>query len=175
VLIGDLRGRVVLWQAKYFVRGFGTSQKGQARDSFASALRAAGEHGYAVDRWVLCIPSSIDGPATRWWQGWKDARQRETGVTIELWDETKLRELLLKPDAKDVLRHYYNPYLDDGQTDESLPVFPLATAAPMPQPEPVWSAEPNYALAHRHTSCTTGRPNGQARTCLGYGAKRLVT
>jgi hypothetical protein len=39
VLVGDLRGRVTVWQAKYFVRGVGRSQRGQISASFESALR----------------------------------------------------------------------------------------------------------------------------------------
>ena len=62
VLVGDLHGRVTVWQAKYFARGVGRSQQGQIRSSFASAVRAAADHGYALERWVLCIPASMDGP-----------------------------------------------------------------------------------------------------------------
>jgi len=115
VLVGDLGGRVTVWQAKYFMGGVGRSQQGQIRSPFASALKAAADHGYTVERWVLCIPASMDGPATRWWQGWKAGQERDTGVVVELWDETRLRELLLRPEAADVRRHYYNPYRHDGQ------------------------------------------------------------
>jgi outer membrane protein assembly factor BamB len=41
VLVGDLRGRVTVWQAKYFARGVGRSQQRQIEGSFASALDAA--------------------------------------------------------------------------------------------------------------------------------------
>jgi PQQ-like domain len=114
VLAGDLRGRVTVWQAKYFPRGVGRSQQGQIAESFASALRASARHGHTLERWVLCIPASMDGPTTRWWQGWKDGQERDTGVIIGLWDETRLRELLLRPEAADMRRHYYNPYRHDG-------------------------------------------------------------
>lgn len=114
VLVGDLHGQVTIWQAKYFIRGVGKSQKPQIASSFESALRAASAHGYTVARWVLCIPSSMDGPATQWWQGWSNGRQRATGVAIELWDETRLRELLIQPAAAQVRNHYYNPYRLDG-------------------------------------------------------------
>jgi GTPase SAR1 family protein len=110
VLVGDLNGRVSVWQAKYFAQGVGRSQEEQIRSSFASAVRAAASHGYMLDRWVLCIPVSMDGPATQWWQGWKAAQERASGVTVELWDETRLRELLLRPESADVYRHYYVHY-----------------------------------------------------------------
>jgi hypothetical protein len=111
VLVGDLYGHVTVWQAKYFGRGVGRSQQGQITSSFASAVKAAADHGYPLERWVLCIPVSMDGPTTQWWHRWKAAQERDSGVTIDLWDETKLRELLLRPQAADVYRHYYAPYL----------------------------------------------------------------
>jgi hypothetical protein len=128
VLVGDLHGRVTIWQAKYFIREFKETQKGQVRKSFAAAFKAAGEHGYTVDRWVLCIPCSMGPKETQWWQDWKVARQRETGAIIDLWNETELRKLLLRPEAGHVRRHYYNPYRQDGAADEpgeSLPAPPV--------------------------------------------------
>jgi len=85
------------------------------------ALRAAARHAYVLERWVLCIPASMDGPTTQWWQGWKAGQQTGTGVVIDLWDETRLRELLLRPEAADVRRHYYNPYRHDGQPGAPAP------------------------------------------------------
>jgi WD40 repeat protein len=117
VLVGDLRGRVTVWQAKYFVRGVDRSQKRQIAGSFASARKAAADHGYTLQRWVLCIPVSMDGPALQWWQNWRSEQQRDSGTVIELWDETRLRELLLRAEAGDLRRHYYNSYRRDGQLD----------------------------------------------------------
>jgi WD40 repeat protein len=113
VLAGDLRGRVTVWQAKYFIRGVGRSQQAQIRSSFRSALKAAADHGYTLDRWVLCIPSSMDGPTMQWWQAWKAGQQEDTGVAVDLWDETALRKSLLRPGAAEVRRHFYNPYRFD--------------------------------------------------------------
>jgi hypothetical protein len=144
VLVGDLHGRVTIWQAKYFARGFEKSQEDQVRKSFSSALKAAARHGYTVGRWVLCIPCSMDPAATQWWQRWKAARQGETGVTIELWDEIELRRLLLLPEAGHVRRHYYNPYRQDSADEpwESSPA-PLAGA----EPEPVWAGGAELRLS----------------------------
>jgi hypothetical protein len=113
-LTGDSRGQVTVWQAKYFARGVGRSQQGQVTASFGTALRAAHDHGYDLERWVLCIPSSMDGPTMKWWQAWKAEQKRKTGITVNLWDETRLRELLLRPEAADVRRHFYDPYWHDG-------------------------------------------------------------
>ena len=125
VLVGDLRGRVTVWQAKYFVRGVARSQRGQISASFDSALKAAAEHGYVLERWVLCIPASMDAPTLQWWQGWKTERERDSRAHVDLWDESRLRELLLRPEAGDVRRHYYNPYRYDGQAvAPEAPAFP---------------------------------------------------
>jgi hypothetical protein len=130
VLVGDLSGRAAVWQAKYFVRGVSRGQQRQIAESFASAVRAAAGHGYTLGRWVLCIPVSMDGPATQWWQGWQRERERDTGVIIELWDETRLRELLLRPEAADVRRHFYNPYRhDEPAVTSSRVTFPYRGTA----------------------------------------------
>ena len=63
---------------------------------------------------MLCVPASMDAPTTQWWADWKAGREQDSGTTIELWDENRLRELLLRPEAAGVRRHYYNPYRFDG-------------------------------------------------------------
>ncbi|MBL7259837.1 hypothetical protein [Paractinoplanes lichenicola] len=110
VLLGDLSGLVVIWQSKYFWPAVTRSSQAQIRESFDSALAAADRHGYQVSQWVLCVPSSLDPPTASWWDRWRARRQRETGVLIELWHETVLREMLARPDAAHVRRHYYDPY-----------------------------------------------------------------
>ncbi len=109
VFIGDLSGSTSIWQAKYFIDGVGASQKQEIRDSFASVVKNSAEQGFTVQQWVLCIPRSMDGPTTKWWDGWKRRKTRETGILIELWDETELRGLLSTPDAGSVRRHFYDP------------------------------------------------------------------
>ncbi|KPM52673.1 hypothetical protein ACG83_30140 [Frankia sp. R43] len=109
VFIGDLSGSTSIWQAKYFIDGIGDNQKGDIRDSFASVVKNSAEQGFTVEQWVLCIPRSMDGPTTKWWDGWKRRKTRETGILIELWDETELRGLLNTPDADSVRRAYYGP------------------------------------------------------------------
>jgi len=110
VLLGDLSGVVVIWQSKYFWPVVGRHQQAQIRESFDSALAAAGRNGYELRRWVLCVPASMDPGTARWWDRWSARRRRESGVLIELWDETTLRELLARADAAHVRRHYYDPY-----------------------------------------------------------------
>lgn len=128
VLVGDLNGEITDWQAKYFIRGFGESQKRQVRESFASARKYAEKEGYVIKKWVLCIPCSLDAPTLRWWQRWRREQQAETGITIELWDESGLRRQLDLPEAATVRRVYYDPYRPPGPVDP--PSVPLAGPIP---------------------------------------------
>jgi hypothetical protein len=91
VLVGDLRGSVAIWQAKYYIGGVVSTHRRSIADSFGAAIKAARHNAYEVSRWVLCVPSSMDGPTRLWWTGWKAEREAATGVTMELWDETVLR------------------------------------------------------------------------------------
>lgn len=120
VLLGELSGLVVIWQSKYFWPAVTRSSQAQIRESFDSALAAAQRNGYRVRRWVLCVPASMDPDTARWWDRWRARRQRDTGVVIDLWHETTLREMLVRPDAAHVRRHYYDPY-DPEQVRRARP------------------------------------------------------
>ncbi|MFG1873927.1 hypothetical protein ACGFIV_03710 [Sphaerisporangium sp. NPDC049003] len=128
VLVGDLNGGISIWQCKYFVKGFGESQKKQVRESFDSAMRSAGKEGHTVERWVLCVPCGMDAPTLKWWHGWRSRQQAAHRVTIELWDENVLRRHLGRPEAAVVRRAYYDLYRP-VELDDSPPV-PLATPVP---------------------------------------------
>lgn len=112
IVAGNLSGCVTAWQTKYFIRGVGQSQVVQIRASFASAKKCAVDYGHIIDKWILCIPGNMDGPSLQWWQRWKGKMQTETGTSIELWDETMLRTLLLSPAATRVCRYYYGSDVD---------------------------------------------------------------
>jgi hypothetical protein len=110
VLVGDLSGLVVIWQAKYFWPMVTRHKQSDIRASFASAVSRAEAEGYRIQRWALCVPCSMDGPTAKWWDSWSARKQRETGIVIDLWHETTLRGLLVSPDAAHVRRHFYDPY-----------------------------------------------------------------
>ncbi|MCP4307877.1 MAG: serine/threonine protein kinase [bacterium] len=103
----DRSGRASVWQSKFFIDGVDDSQKKQIREAFKSAVKAAKEHGYEFDTWILCIPCSMDGPATAWWDRWRKKQTRETGVPIVLWDETELRKRILSTEGDRVRLHFY--------------------------------------------------------------------
>lgn len=107
VMAGSLNGRVTVWQAKYFVQGMGRPQRAQIEASFATVVAKAAERGFTLQRWVLCVPASMDARTRQWWEQWKAARERDTGTVIDLWDETVLRELLLSEEAAEVYSEYY--------------------------------------------------------------------
>jgi hypothetical protein len=134
VFVGELDGKVTIWQAKYFIHKFGDSQKKAVRNSFASAVEHAATKGYVVARWILCIPSSMDGPATRWWYRWRAKMHQKTGVIVDLWDENTLRQLLLDKKAAEVRRHYYNPYRHDVADDNGEPRDPTTGPAGASRP-----------------------------------------
>lgn len=110
VLVGDLAGQIVIWQAKYFMPTVTRGQQNQIRESFASAVKAASENRHKVRQWVLCVPSNMDAPTDKWWTGWKKRSEKQFGIKIELWHEGELRRRLISPDAADIRRHYYDAY-----------------------------------------------------------------
>lgn len=109
VYIGDLGGAVTVWQSKYFFPLVNKSHQQQIRESLASVVKSAQKEGFTLTQWILCIPSSMDGPTAKWWGAWKKRKEREFAIGIDLWDDTELRNLLISPDAAAVRRHYYEP------------------------------------------------------------------
>ncbi|GAA2339952.1 hypothetical protein Scani_01970 [Streptomyces caniferus] len=107
---GDLGGSITVWQSKYFMPKTTTSQSQQIRESLANGLKAAAANGHTITLWILCIPSSMDGPTTKWWDGWKKRKEKEHGLVIELWDETTLVKKLQSPEADQVRRAYYEVF-----------------------------------------------------------------
>ncbi|WP_236653302.1 serine/threonine protein kinase [Streptacidiphilus melanogenes] len=107
---GDLGGAITVWQSKYFHPATTAAHQQSIRDSFASALKAAEANGHKVEIWILCIPSSMDGPTAKWWDGWKKRQERDHGLVVRLWDETELRKALHSPEGDHVRRAYYEPF-----------------------------------------------------------------
>lgn len=100
-------GEVFIWQSKYYIDEFGKTQQGDVRESYKSALAAAKANGYTVKGWTLCVPTTLDAPNTKWWQGW--VKRTNDGVVKELWDEGRLRRKLLADVASDIRNAYFAP------------------------------------------------------------------
>jgi len=120
----DHSGRVTFWQSKFFIDGVGNTQKKQIREAFKSAVGAAKEHGYELDSWILCIPCSMDGPATAWWDRWARKLTKETGVPIVLWDETELRKRILSREGDRVRQHYFGRSAVVGEDEREVADIP---------------------------------------------------
>lgn len=108
VFVGSLIDRISIWQSKYFYDAIGDSQKQQIRKSFASAMKNAQTHGYEVEAWTLCVACEMSAPERQWW----DRKVREwqkdyPKLSIELWDATRIRRLLMAPEAADVAKEFY--------------------------------------------------------------------
>lgn len=110
VVVGQLNDAVDVWQSKYFRPVVSSKHQQQIRDSFRAAVSAADRHGYELSSWTLCVPASMDGPTTKWWDGWRKRQRERTGVAIALWDETELKALLATDEAGAVRREFYGPH-----------------------------------------------------------------
>jgi hypothetical protein len=108
--VGSLIDTISIWQSKYFYGRIEDSQKAQIRESFASAMKHAAEHGYKVESWTLCVATTLSAPERQWWDGKVRAWRREhPRLRIDLWDEPRLRSMLISPDAEHVFREFYGP------------------------------------------------------------------
>ncbi|ATL31499.1 serine/threonine protein kinase [Streptomyces formicae] len=107
---GDLGGDITVWQAKYFWPTTKEGHQQQIRESLKSLLDTAAKKDHEVRMWILCIPSTMDGPTMAWWDRWKKRQERDHNLVIDLWDEVRLTRLLHAPEADDVRRCYYEAY-----------------------------------------------------------------
>ncbi|MDX3528940.1 serine/threonine protein kinase [Streptomyces sp. ID05-39B] len=107
---GDLGGTITVWQSKYFMPTTTSGHQQQIRESLANGLKAAAANDHTIAIWILCIPSSMDGPTAKWWDGWKKRKEKEHNIVIELWDETALVKKLHSPEGDHVRRAYYEPF-----------------------------------------------------------------
>ena len=152
VFVGDLGGLVTVWQSKYFVPVVNKTHQNQIRESFKSAVENAAKEGFSLTRWILCVPASMDGPTTKWWDGWKKRQERDKGIAIELWDETELRRLLISPVAEHVRQHYYEPA---GETARpAAPAVYLTRPMLLPRDVPAFTGrEPELARIAALAEC----------------------
>ncbi|KJE21384.1 hypothetical protein FF36_04315 [Frankia torreyi] len=127
VFLGHLDDRIIAWQAKYLLPLVRESHRAQIRDSFRAAVRNAREYGYGIDRWILCVPGSLDQPTAMWWDRWRREQQAATSIRIDMWDENGLRARLGRPVAAHVRAAYYAwpraaGYAWSGMADGPTPV-----------------------------------------------------
>lgn len=148
LLTSDVAGQMTAWQARYVLKPFGRVLHGIIQDriraQFDAAVKAAAAAGSSLTRWLLCVPGNLDPRTHVWWSQWVTKTTAESGVAIDLWDETTLRTLLLRPDSADIRRHYF---------EATTPIRPSATtqngATTHLQVLDVWSAVDQVASRSR--------------------------
>jgi len=119
--VGELsRGTISVWQSKYFIDGVNKAQQAEIRESFRSIQESAAREGFKVASWTLAIPVDLDGPATKWWDGWRTRTQRTSGVAIELWSGAHVEGLLRKPDLAGVRQQFFGRAPGEHATERSV-------------------------------------------------------
>lgn len=108
VIVGDLSGHCLIWQVKYFINGIGSTQRQNIKDSFDTLVQKSKEEQFEVDVWTLCIPCSLSPRETKWWNKWKNEKNGETNIQIELWDETDIRTELELREAEHLKSGYFS-------------------------------------------------------------------
>jgi hypothetical protein len=83
VFLGDLAGRLTVWQCKSFPGGVGKSQKQQIRDSLKRALKLKPK------RWILCLSVDMDTKTHRWYQRLQKTHA-SNGVEIGLFQASEI-------------------------------------------------------------------------------------
>ena len=110
--IGELDDVVSVWQAKYFIDKFDTTQKRQVTQSVGNLLTKASEKGFTVSAWTLCVPVDLEPDAMKWWSGLCRRMASDHALVCELWSATQLERRLLRPSSEGV-RRYFFPGTDD--------------------------------------------------------------
>lgn len=119
--VGELSaGTIAVWQSKYFLNGVDRTQQADIRESFASLLAAADRQGFKMAGWTLAIPTDLDGPATKWWDGWKSRKQNETGLVINLWPGSTVESLLCKADLAGVRQQFFGVAPGEGLVQRAV-------------------------------------------------------
>jgi hypothetical protein len=107
--VGSLDDTVTVWQSKFFLEWTGETQRKQVRDSFKQIADKAVENDIKLDAWTLCLPCTLPPEERKWFDTWAAKQRRERGITIRLWGGIDLRHKLMREDAADVLRSYFEP------------------------------------------------------------------
>jgi hypothetical protein len=156
---------VLVWQSKFFIDGVTSAQQAQVRESFESCVTAAKREGYRISAWTLCIPESMDGPTTKWWEKWKKKNELDHDLAIELWEPAFFRELFRAPEAQPIVDDYFGSGsrprpldlepVPAGETFDAMLFIKQLVAAQI-DPEPAKYEFFNAELLHRETLDKSG-------------------
>lgn len=128
--VGSLDGGTIgVWQAKFYLHKTDVNQQADIRNSFNSAVKAAadttgGKTPYTLSAWTLAVPSQLTPKMAQWWDNWRKKMERQHQVAIELWDEGKLRRLLMPEQARETREYWFNPMVTvpSAETAEAEPI-----------------------------------------------------
>lgn len=88
IFVGDLGVTPIkVFQCKFFIEGFGDSQKTQIKKSFNTAINSS---KYKMSEWNLCIPNELDINNQSWWTAWKKNIEKKHSIPINLYDGNDL-------------------------------------------------------------------------------------
>ena len=100
-------------------QGVGKSQQSSIEDSFGLLAPTPRSRGTSCAA-GYCASGAAGTTMTKWWASFQQ-RHSDTSVQIELWDENRLRELLLRDTSANIRRAYYNPYRETISPNTYVP------------------------------------------------------
>jgi hypothetical protein len=126
--VGSFDDTVTVWQSKFFLEWSGETQRKQLRESFKQIVGKAAENKIKLDAWTLCIPCTLSPDERKWFDTWAAKQRREHSITVRIWGGMDLRHKLMRADAADVLRSYFEtgtgePTVEELQVTEDLGEF----------------------------------------------------
>jgi len=110
VYVGDLTDPhgIEVFQAKFFDREVGESQKDQIRKSFK---RCVTNPEFKVSKWTLCLPRNLSLDEAKWFASWKKDEAQASSLpsrNIVLWNADDLERILDEPDNVTLKEKYFN-------------------------------------------------------------------
>lgn len=110
VYVGDLTdpNGIEVFQAKFFDREVGESQKDQIRKSFNRCIT---NNEFKVSKWTLCLPRNLSLDEAKWFANWKKDAAEASGLpsrNIVLWNADDLERILDEPDNVTLKEKYFN-------------------------------------------------------------------
>ncbi len=105
-------GMVIGVQAKYFRQPINRDELGQVSESIKAAMKA---RGTVLEKYIVCFPrnfGSLSGQKknVEWvrWDKWKKEKEIEyPGLSIVLWDDSKIEAELFRPGAEGIGSFYF--------------------------------------------------------------------
>ncbi len=110
VYVGDLTdpNGIEVFQAKFFDREVGNSQRNQIRESFNHCTK---NPEFKTKKWTLCLPRNLALDESKWFANWKQDAAVAANMpsrNIALWDANDLERILDQPDNQRFKDKYFS-------------------------------------------------------------------